>query len=130
MRKHLTNTARTLRKSQTPHEAKLWSLLLLKRFASAKFRRQYPIGNYIVDFCCPAKNVVIELDGGGHVEDGQTRMDAVRDAFLRQRGYYVLRIWNHELMHNQAEVLNSIFEIVAAPSPPTPLPRRGEGRSF
>ena len=99
-----------------------------KRFANLKFRRQYPINNYIVDFCCPAKKLIIELDGGGHNEDTQIKKDQARDTFFKNQGFKVLRVWNTELIDNQDGVLEKIYELVNTPPLPVPLPRGERGR--
>ena len=98
--------ARRLRHEQTPHEALLWALLRSRRFLHYRFRRQVPIGPYIVDFVCNGRQLVIELDGSQHADDPS---DASRDAELRRRGYRVLRIWNNELTENEDGVLEAIL---------------------
>lgn len=113
MKKNLTYFARKLRRNLTPHEVKLWSLLRDKRFIDLKFRRQYPIGKYIVDFCCPSKRLVIELDGSGHIEPKQTKIDKERDKYLNSQGFAVLRVWNNELDDNLDGVVEKIYELVS-----------------
>ena len=117
MKINLTPLARRLRKDSTPYEIKMWQLLKNKRFENLKFRRQYPIGNYIVDFCCPAKRLIIELDGGGHNEPRQIELDAVRDEFLKIHGFKVLRIWNNELINNQSGVFDRIEQLISENTP-------------
>lgn len=107
----ITN-ARSLRKSQTPHETKLWYHLRSQRFQGFKFRRQFPIGSYIVDFCCFAKKLIIELDGGQHNETPALNYDASRDTFLNSQGYRVLRIWNNEMDNNIEGVLSRIYQLL------------------
>ncbi|MDO8644682.1 MAG: endonuclease domain-containing protein, partial [bacterium] len=104
----------------------LWGHLRAKRVEGYKFRRQYDIGNYIADFCCPEMNLIIELDGGGHVQEKQKLYDLERDQYLKQKGYRVLRIWNSEVDRNMEGVLERIYQIVASPSP-RPSPQKGEG---
>ena len=116
--------ARGLRQRQTDSERVLWQHLRDRQFLQAKFRRQHPIGPYIVDFCCPAYRLVIELDGGHHA--GQIRADGRRTAFLMQRGYRVLRFWDHDVLANRDSVLQAIELAVSHPHP-TPLPRRRRG---
>ena len=91
-----------------------------------KFKRQKPLGRYIVDFVCPERKLVIELDGGQHSE--QTAYDAKRDDWLRSQGYTVLRFWNNEVMQEMEGVLERI-RLSLSPGPsPQPSPReRGEG---
>ncbi len=91
-----------------------------------KFKRQKPIGRYIVDFICLERRVIVELDGGQH--SSQTEYDNRRDRWLREQGYQVLRFWNHEVMQQLDAVLERIRLAAFSPSPPTPLPRAGEGR--
>lgn len=101
--------SRSLRKSQTPHEAILWSHLKSRIFNNLKFRRQHPIGPYIVDFCCLKKWLIIELDGGQHNEEGNIKRDKERDENLSFMGYTILRIWNNELTEN----IDGVFETIS-----------------
>lgn len=112
MPKSLTVVARKLRRESTPHERRLWALLRRKNFQHLKFRRQYVIGKYIVDFCCPAKKLVIELDGGGHAEERQMQNDKARDAFLQSEGFKILRVWNNELKNNLEGVFEEIIALI------------------
>lgn len=107
---NLIKTARTLRKNLMPWENKLWYCLRDRRFKDYKFRRQYPIGNYIVDFCCITKKLIIELDGSGHIQ--RKIYDSIRDGFLRGKGFKVLRIWNNDLDNNLEGVLNKIYQML------------------
>ena len=85
------NNAKTLRSKQTEAEQRLWYHLRAHRFLGLKFRRKKPMGRYIVDFVCLEQRLIIELDGGQHVE--QIASDQHRDAWLRSQGYTVLRFW-------------------------------------
>ena len=107
-----TTIAKKLRKNQTSQETKLWSVLRRKNFFGLKFRRQYPIGNYIVDFCCPEKKFILEVDGGGHNERQQAKKDQLRDSWLREQGFTVLRIWNNELEENFEGVIEKVKILV------------------
>ncbi len=78
-----------------------------------KFRRQYKIGNYIVDFCCPEKMLVVELDGSGHLEEDNVKVDTARDEFLKHHGYVVLRFWNNEVDGNFEGVIQKIIYTLA-----------------
>jgi very-short-patch-repair endonuclease len=98
--------ARSLRRQATPHEDHLWKLLRGRRFVGYRFRRQVPIGNYIADFVCHGRRLIVELDGSQHADDPA---DAVRDAELRRSGYRVLRIWNNEFTDNESGVLEAIL---------------------
>jgi len=113
MKKRLTKVARQLRKNQTDYEAKLWSILRGRRFSNFKFVRQYAIDNYIIDFCCRRKKLMIELDGGQHNEIRNIKTDQTRDKHLKLKGYKVLRIWNNELSENLEGVLDRIYELVS-----------------
>ena len=119
--------ARELRSEQTPPEQALWQHLRAKRFADFKFRRQQPLGRYIVDFVCFAKRLIVELDGGQHAE--QQDYDATRDAWLRAEGFRVLRIWNSDWHTQQEAALEAIWNALHEPPPPlpNPSPARGEG---
>jgi very-short-patch-repair endonuclease len=97
----LTPHARALRSRMTDAERHLWSKLR-RRFFGHEFRRQAPIGPYIVDFVCFERKLVIEVDGGQHAGSGK---DAARDGFLREEGLLVLRFWNHEVLGNVEGVL-------------------------
>lgn len=111
--------ARGLRRRQTDSERVLWQHLRDRQLHQAKFRRQHPIGPYIVDFCCPAHRLEVELDGGHHA--GQIEADERRTAFLMQRGYQVLRFWDHDVLGNREAVLQAIEGALSYPHP-TPLP--------
>lgn len=104
----LIDIARKLRKLQTPWESKLWYLLRDKRLKDVKFRRQYPIGKYVVDFCCISKKLVLEIDGSHHNRIENKVKDADRDSFIESRGYKILRIWNNDLENNLEGVLQEI----------------------
>ncbi len=98
--KHLIAFAKDLRKNSTEAEKLLWHYLRAKQFHGLKFRRQEIIGDYIVDFVCFAKKIVIELDGGQHAEETHTLKDQVRDQWLRNQGFTVLRFWNNDVLKN------------------------------
>lgn len=95
----------------TEFEQKLWKNLRDRRFCNVKFRRQVPIGNYIVDFVCFDKRVIIELDGSGHFE--QIEYDEKRNKFFEAQGYKVLRFWNNDLNNNFNGVLDVIYKAVS-----------------
>ena len=100
--------AKQLHREMTPAEAKLWSHLRAHRMGDAHFRNQHAIGNYIVDFCAPRKKLIIELDGSQHLEQG--KYDDERSAFLRSKGYRILRFWNNDVMNNTESVLTVIWD--------------------
>lgn len=110
--------AKRLRVEQTVIEQRLWYYLRAHRFMGLKFKRQKPIGRYIVDFVCMEHRLIIEIDGGQHAE--QSRYDQARDDWLRSEGYTVLRFWNNEVLLQMESVLERIRNEVF-PSPPAPL---------
>src|SRR3954468_1400893 len=89
--------AKRLRANTTPHERILWRALKELPVDGTHFRRQAPIGPYVVDFFCPAKQLIIELDGGHHNEDETAARDSERQAWLEQQGYRVIRFWNSDV---------------------------------
>jgi very-short-patch-repair endonuclease len=91
---HKHSTAKVLRKNFTDTERLLWKYLRSKQMQGFKFRRQEPIGNYIVDFICQEKQLVIEVDGGQH--STKNIRDNERDKWLKGQGYKVLRFWNNQ----------------------------------
>jgi very-short-patch-repair endonuclease len=103
----LVNTAKTLRKSQTDAEKLLWKYLRAKQMEGLKFRRQQPIGNYVIDFICLEKSLVIEVDGGQHADN---KKDKERDAWLKSEDFKVLRFWNNDVLTNMKGVLEVIRE--------------------
>jgi len=100
------SNAKALRSNQTEVEKRLWYHLRAHRFMGLKFRRQKPMGRYIVDFVCVERRLIIELDGGQHAE--QVRYDQQRDAWLCSQGYTVLRFWNNDVMQQLEGVLEQI----------------------
>jgi very-short-patch-repair endonuclease len=103
---------KNLRKNSTPQEIILWSRLRAKRFKDLKFRRQYLIGKYIVDFICLEKKLIIELDGWQHKEENQERYDEKRTKYLERNGFKVIRFWNNEVNNNSEGVFLKIEEFV------------------
>ena len=101
--------AKKLRANTTPHERILWRALKELPIEGTHFRRQAPIGPYVVDFFCPAKRLVIELDGGHHNEDGTAKRDSERQVWLEQEGYRVIRFWNSEVIGDLNAVLERIY---------------------
>ena len=97
-----------LRHHPTEAESKLWRVLRSHQTNDVHFRRQHAIGNYIVDFCSPRQKLVIELDGGQHIE--QEAYDNERTAFLSSKGYRVLRFWNNDVLNDLDGVMRVILE--------------------
>lgn len=92
--------ARELRKNSTIHERRLWNILKNRQFHGLKFKRQEPIGNYIVDFICKEVKIIIEVDGSQHNEAENIKTDNERTMFLENKGYKVIRFWNNEIYEN------------------------------
>ena len=107
-----TTKTRKLRQTSTPPEIKLWQFLRDRRFQSLKFRRQYSIGPYVVDFVCLSKQLVIELDGTQHLE--QVEYDKQRTEYLEYLGFRVLRFWNNEVLRQLDNALNQIQAVLEA----------------
>lgn len=101
----------------TPAERLLWSRLRDRRLAGFKFRRQVPVGPYIVDFLCAEARVIVEIDGGQHNLPDARAQDQERTRFLEAKGYKVLRFWNNEVLGNLEGVLTVILEACRSPSP-------------
>jgi len=103
-----------LRKNQTPSEVKLWQALRDRGIGNLKFRRQHRIGNYIVDFCCREKKLVIEVDGGHHNDPQFQLMDEQRQKFIERQGFKVVRFWNDDINGNLEGVVEAILQSAGA----------------
>jgi very-short-patch-repair endonuclease len=90
----------------TPAEHHLWARLRQRRLGGCRFRRQHPLGPYIVDFACLEKHLVVEVDGSGHLD---SVADVRRDDWLRQHGFMVVRCWNHDVLDRTELVLEVIL---------------------
>jgi very-short-patch-repair endonuclease len=101
--------AKKLRANSTPHERILWRALRELPMEGTHFRRQAPIGPYVVDFFCPAKRLIIELDGGHHNEDETAKRDRERQLWLEKEGYRVVRFWNSEIAADLTAVRERIY---------------------
>ena len=106
----LRQKARNLRNASTDTERRLWQHLRLKQLGDCKFRRQVPIAGYIADFLCPEMKLIVELDGGQHVE--KTSYDARRTHVLEAEGYRVLRYWNNDVLLRTNGVLEDILRVL------------------
>jgi len=119
---------RELRQNATDAEKLMWQLLRNRALHDAKFRRQHPIGSYILDFYCHEAKLAVELDGSGHLEEEQARHDEERTKALNELGIRVLRFWNSDVLNNTEDVLGVIWtalEESAAPLIPNPSPEGG-----
>ena len=116
----MKHRARRLRKNMTNAERLLWRHLLDRQLAGQKFRRQHPVGPFIVDFACLEKKLVIEVDGCQHAENLEE--DVKRSHYLKERGYGVLRFWNNEVLEENKFVLSVILMSLLEDIPPHPNP--------
>jgi very-short-patch-repair endonuclease len=124
--RHKKTLARQFRADATDAERRLWALLRRKQIAGLRFRRQHPIGPYIVDFCCSAAKLIVELDGSQHGEPRNIAYDAARDKWLTARGYRVLRFANVDFLKESEAVLDEICRAILQSG--APLPDRAEPR--
>jgi very-short-patch-repair endonuclease len=128
--RQLRDRAREMRAKPTPAERRLWSMLRGRRIFSFKFKRQHVIAPYIVDFACLERSLIIEADGGQHAESVS---DRCRDAYLRSKGFRILRFWNNDVLDNPSGAFEAIAAALHTPHPPTaaqwvpPSPMTGEG---
>lgn len=119
-RSPLNPLAKSLRRAQTDAEKLLWSRLRDRQLSGYKFRRQLPIGRYIVDFVCVERGLIVELDGGQHAS--QSAGDEKRSGDLAAQGFRVLRFWNDQVLKKTNAVLERIQQHLIDPSPqPSPL---------
>jgi very-short-patch-repair endonuclease len=111
------SNARALRKRLTPQEVKVWVKLRELKPLGFHFRRQAPIGRYIVDFASFGDRVVVEIDGGQHDLPEGKQVDRERDEFLRSQGFNVLRYWNSDVDEKLEGVMESILSALNTPTP-------------
>jgi adenine-specific DNA-methyltransferase len=118
--------ARELRKNPTEAERALWKGLRFRKLEGHKFRRQQPIGPYIVDFVCLEKRLIIEVDGGQHSKN--VAYDLKRDAWLEAQGFSILRFWDHQVFKESEAVLEAVMKALSLNlnPPPQSSPARGE----
>lgn len=112
--------ARNLRQNPTNAEQLAWKLLRNRAALGVKFRRQHPVGNYVVDFYCPERQLAIELDGSVHSQPSQARRDEHKQQFLQQQGIQVLRIANGWVLEDPEGFIKKVLA-----SLPSPVPLRG-----
>ena len=108
--KKLKHLARELRKNMTDAERMLWSKVRRKQLNNYQFYRQKNIGNYIVDFYCPAGKLIVELDGGQHYTKEGMKKDGMRDQYLDSLGFTVLRFSDREVLKNLEGVIQEIYD--------------------
>lgn len=119
--------AKTLRRTPTPFEVRFWRLIHPLRQAGWHFRKQAPMGRYVVDFVCHRAKLIVEIDGDSHFSDVGMAHDAARTAFLTAEGYHVLRFTNLEVMQQDEAIYAAVVEALDArgPTPSQPPPLRG-----
>ena len=131
--KNITRFARQLRRDMPIAEKRLWRQLRSRQFEGYKFRRQYPVGKYIADFCCFERRLIVELDGGQHSDHKLKQGDGERTQYLSEHGFRVIRFWDNDVLSNEEGVLTNILNALKTqllpslrPSPqPSPV---GRGR--
>lgn len=115
-----------LRKNSTDAERKLWRMLRSRQLESCKFRRQEPVGKYVVDFICYEKRLIVEVDGGQHLD--RQEQDEERNLWLESQGFQVIRFWNNQVLKETDLVLQVISRALQKPPHPGLLPQ-GEKES-
>jgi very-short-patch-repair endonuclease len=115
--REVTARARQLRRSMTEAERALWRMIRNKQLCEMRFRRQRPMGQYIVDFVCLEAKLILEVDGGQHAE--QIAYDSKRTQFLESLGYRVLRFWNNDVLQNMDGVVTVILGALGDGGAPT-----------
>jgi very-short-patch-repair endonuclease len=104
--KRVRTHERNMRRDATDAEASMWRLLRDRRFSRVKFRRQVPFQNYILDFVCFERRLIIEIDGSQHLD---SKLDERRDAVLASEGFEILRYWNNDVLQRRSSVLEDLF---------------------
>ena len=133
MKREHVNRLRALRRRSTCVEKQLWNALRNRKISGCKFRRQYVVERYVLDFYCPERHLAVEVDGGGHARGDRSDSDLERGRFLADRGIRVLRFWNHQVRDHLEDVLVSVAtslqeDVMRDDTSPSPRssPRRGE----
>jgi very-short-patch-repair endonuclease len=108
--KRIRNFAKKMRREPTEAEAAMWRLFRDRRLALFKFRRQVPFQNFIIDFVCFEKRMIIEIDGSQHASSDR---DAARDTVLMAEGFQIARYWNNDVLQRPSAVLEDIFAKLA-----------------
>ncbi len=120
--KRPTARSRELRLNATDAERKLWAQISARKIASVRFNRQFPIGPFICDFVSRSAKLVIEVDGGQHAVD--VAKDEARTAYLKTRGYRVIRFWNNDILERIEGVVSEIERVLADMPSPDPSRKR------
>jgi len=122
-RARMLGFARKMRQQPTAAESAMWTMLRAGRLSGFKFKRQQPIGMYIVDFVCLDRRFIVEIDGGQH---GETQ-DRVRSEWLTAQGFAIRRFWNNDVLQNPEGVFEAISRALRDNPSPQPLSRKGRG---
>jgi very-short-patch-repair endonuclease len=122
-------TARRLRANATDAEMRLWRHLRRLPTFGSHFRRQVPVGPYVVDFACMAARLIIEVDRSQHGNDANMARDQVRTRWLTSEGYKVLRFWNNDIVQNMDGVLEAVYVALYGTSEPKHLKHERRSRS-
>jgi very-short-patch-repair endonuclease len=123
----MRNFARQLRRSQTDAEAKLWFILRSRQLSGFKFRRQYPLIGYIVDFYCAREKLAVELDGDQHGDPEAELYDSLRTQRLNEIGVTVIRYSDREILKSPDAAAEDIYRrLLPSPQPSPGLPGEGE----
>lgn len=130
MKRNNINKSRKLRRNQTEAEKKLWTLLRNRQLAGAKFRRQFPISGYILDFYAPQYKLNIEADGGQHYEDKGKQRDEIRTRELHKLGIETVRFSDRDILSNIEGVYEAIKKTIEKRCPTPSLPFSGIPRSL
>lgn len=112
--KRQRSNARAMRRAMTDSELKFWNAVRAHRLMGLKFRRQLPIGNYIVDFALPEYRLIVEIDGSQHAAESNRNKELNRTAFLESQGWHVLRFWNHEVLSDIDGVCDPILRYLTS----------------
>lgn len=120
-----TARSRELRRNMTPAERRLWSRIRARQLADTRFNTQFPVGPFICDFVSRGSKLIIEIDGGQHAD--RVKADARRTAYLKSKGYRVVRFWNNDVLENTHGVVEVIGQLLLDSPSPAPS-RKREGR--
>ena len=112
-KKPIEKRRRNLREQQTEAERIFWNIIRSRKFLNLKFRRQFSVGPYILDFYCPEIGLAVEIDGGQHATN--IEYDCARTEFINRLGIRVVRFWNNDITNNASGVYDELARIVAAP---------------
>jgi very-short-patch-repair endonuclease len=123
--RRLLHFAKQMRREAPDAEKRMWSILRSRKLSGFKFRRQYPVGGYIVDYYCVKERLGIELDGGQHADKENLEYDARRTERLIELGVRVMRFWDHDVLKHTDVVAESILRMLTTGSEPSPQPSPG-----